>query len=83
MIENIRKSLKKTIKQTSWMDEITKKKVLLKLQWIYYYIMYPDIVTKYSQLDDMYRDVCTAYSSLIMIVQCKHQSLKRTHPLME
>lgn len=57
MLKYMKKSYKKIFQQTSWLDEKTREKALIKLEKMKSLIAYPDSEKLPSILDEMYGNV--------------------------
>jgi predicted metalloendopeptidase len=57
MTENIGDAFRKIIKETEWMDEISKIKALYKLRRAKEFLSTPDFIMNPDDLDDYYSDV--------------------------
>lgn len=62
MVVDIKRILKIFLEATTWMDEETKKKAILKLNTLKPYLAYPKLMEDTKQFDDEYKEVSFRYN---------------------
>lgn len=60
MVTELGRAFKGMLKETEWMDEITKKKALNKIEEMISLVGYPDFIRSNKELDNYYKLVSSS-----------------------